>query len=69
MLMTKKADWTVHPRTRRSNSSDRFETIVKDIARMLRDLRVGESTEMAARGILARLAHVHGLAPKKVSDD
>jgi hypothetical protein len=61
-----KPDWT-RDDTGRSNSSILFNDIVDDVVRMIRNegasLIMGY-THGVARGIVARIAHVHGLAPQ-----
>ena len=58
-------DWTVKDGC--ANSSDEFERLTREIARLIRDQAhqlLHGNTEAASRLILAQLAHVHGLAPK-----
>lgn len=59
-------DWTSIGQ--RSNCSPFFESLVLEIARLIRDdarsLLAGNA-EGSARLILAQLAHVHGLAPER----
>ena len=61
------SDWTVDPQTGRCNSSATFCRLAKEVARIIRnsshDLIAGQ-TESVAGLILARLAHIHGLAPR-----
>jgi hypothetical protein len=64
MSEKKQRSWTTS-KDGQSNSSDAFEAVVDDVARMLRDLRVGCDVRQNARGIVARLAHVHRLAPER----
>jgi len=64
MAKKKQRDWTCGS-TGRANTSRQFDAIVADVSRMLRTIRVGDDTGFAAQGIVARLAHVHGLAPKR----
>lgn len=60
------ADWTVDPRTGRSNSSPEFERLCFEVERLIRasafDL-IGGRADQVARLIMARLAHEHGLRP------
>lgn len=58
-------DWTMRP-DGAANSSDKFEELAREVARLIREnagtLLSGGSDSVGAI-ILARLAHVHGLAP------
>ena len=61
-------DWTDHPKTGHTNSSPKFEELVKEVTRLIRadahSLLAGHA-DMTARLIMAQLAHVHGLGPQK----
>ena len=60
-------DWTVDPKTGRSNSSKKYLEICRSIEGVIRksayDLIAGRA-DATARLIVAQIAHVHGLAPK-----
>lgn len=58
-------DWTVDRETNRCNSSEEFETYVRAVTVILNNHRLGSSPADTARFIMAQLAHVHGLAPRK----
>ncbi len=60
---TAEKDWTCDERGF-SNSSEEFDRLARDIASVLSDTRLGHDLYATAGLILARLAHVHGLAPK-----
>lgn len=60
------ADWTIDPSTGRSNSSDQFAIMCAAVGRMLREqFRVIDRNVIASAAglVMARLAHVHKLAP------
>ena len=64
--MTQREDWTINPKTGRSNSSPLFEALIEEVARIIRsDARqlLAGNAHMTARLIMAQLAHVHKLAP------
>ena len=68
-------DWTIDPKTNRSNSSPEFVQLVSEVTRLIKNdlltingsLKRGENVEGTARLIIAQLAHVHGLAPQKIA--
>jgi hypothetical protein len=55
-------DWTTGD-DGRSNSSEAFQALVEQVARLLANHRLGDEVRDTARVIVAQLAHVHGLAP------
>jgi hypothetical protein len=62
------ADWTVNPETGRSNSSERFNELVDEVARLLGSGASGYVLDRRwiagkAALIMAQLAHVHHLVP------
>lgn len=60
-------DWTVDSSTGRSNSSESFRFLTREVAELLRNSRFDLARcrfEAVAGLILAKLAHVHGLIPK-----
>jgi len=61
-------DWTVDPETGCSNTSPEFRQLVSEVARLIkaeaRGLLSGQ-VESVAGLIMARLAHKHGLAPRR----
>lgn len=61
------ADWTCDERGR-SNSSDEYHRLVSEVERLIRSgahsLINGDARSVASL-IVAQLAHVHGLAPRK----
>ena len=59
--MTELGEWT--SKDSRANSSDLYIEIVEEVARRMRDLRVGSSAESEARALVAMLAYWYGLAP------
>ena len=66
ITMTQREDWTINPKTGRSNSSPLFEALIEEVARIIRsDARqlLAGNAHMTARLIMAQLAHVHKLAP------
>src|SRR5512136_428620 len=58
----KKKDWT--EKDGRCNNSDLYLEIVDDIAGTVRNIRVGDNAQSAARLVVSRLAHWFGLKPK-----
>lgn len=56
-------DWTAVNGT--ANTSDLFFNCVEDVARILRYHRLSDSAHDTALLIVAKLAHTHGLAPKR----
>lgn len=65
---TRRAEWTANE-AGRSNSSGRYEAIVADVARLLRNDAhnlIAGHLDATARLIVSQLAHVHGLAPRGV---
>ena len=59
-------DWTVDPVTKRSNTSPRFEELVSEVERLIKDEArslIGGNVSSVARLIMAQLAHVHHLSP------
>lgn len=59
-------DWTIDSKTGRSNSSELFEILCKEVERIIRSDAfhlIGGRADMTARLILARLAHEFKLAP------
>lgn len=59
-------DWTVDPKTGRSNSSRLFHELEREVGRIIRNeahALIRGDTEGVARFILAQLAHRHGLGP------
>lgn len=58
-------DWTVDRETNRCNSSEEFETYVRAVTVILNNHRLASAPADTARFIMAQLAHVHGLAPRK----
>lgn len=65
-------DWTVDPETGRSNSSDEFEILSREVGRIIRSeastLLAGRS-DAVGRIVMAQLAHRFGLAPTEVLVD
>lgn len=62
-------DWTVDPETGRSNSSERFRTLVDEVEYLIRadaSKLIAGRADMTAQLIVAQLAHVHGLVPQEV---
>jgi hypothetical protein len=64
--MADERNWTVDPKTGRSNSSEQFEAMVNEVESLIRGSgfslingRVGTVAQL----IVAQLAHVHGLVP------
>lgn len=60
-------DWTVDPKTGRSNSSKRYKEICKHVERLIRNEAfslIAGRADNTARLIVAQLAHVHGMKPK-----
>ena len=66
------ADWTVDPITGRSNSSERYLSLVEVVERLIRSdahqLIAGNARSTAGL-IVAQLAHKHCLAPRLVTID
>ncbi len=63
-------DWTVDPKTGRSNSSEPFNDICYAVDRLIRDSAhdlINGNVDCVARLIVAQLAHKHGMSPKGVS--
>lgn len=64
-------DWTVDPKTGRSNSSPLFVELTTKVADIIRNgahsLLAGQ-VELVAGGIVAQLAHVYGLTPILIVD-
>jgi hypothetical protein len=64
--MTKKTDWTVDPKTGRSNSSKQYQEMCRHVEALIRgdsfSLLAGRADKTAGL-IMAQLAHVHGLRP------
>lgn len=61
-----KLDWTVDPKSGRSNSSPLYEMLVSEMACIIRDdarSLLNGNAESTARLILSRLAHCHKLRP------
>lgn len=62
-----KHNWTQAP-DGRSNASDEFEDLVREVEMLIRssssELIAGRA-DSVARFIMAQLAHVHGLAPER----
>lgn len=59
-------DWTVDPKTGRSNSSEKFSELVAEVQRLIRSEAfqlISGNHEPTARLIMAQLAHVHKLSP------
>jgi len=65
------SDWTVDPRTGRSNSSNQFVSVCDEVERLVRSeahaLMRGDAASVA-RLIVANLAHKHGLVPTPRND-
>jgi hypothetical protein len=66
---TAATDWTVDLETGRSNSSQQYTDLVAEVERLIREgggrcLSPAWARSTAAL-IMARLAHVHGLAPER----
>lgn len=65
-------DWTVNPKTHRSNSSPEFQRLVSEVAHLIQDEAhnlLSGRVESAAQLIMAQLAHKHGLAPRTVEEE
>lgn len=63
-----RVDWTVDPKTGRTNSSAAFEVLCGEVERMIRGSAyplIAGHADGVARGIVARLAHVYGCKPSK----
>lgn len=61
------ADWT-RGEDGRTNSSPLFHALTKEVARLIREdanVLIAGRAEDAAGLILAQLAHVHGLSPRR----
>lgn len=67
MKSRSKRDWTCD-KTGRSNSSDKFEELCLDVESMIKggaSSLLHGNAYVVARLIVAQLAHVHKLAPKR----
>lgn len=63
----RRADWT-RGKDGRSNSSPLFNALIKEVARLIREdahILIAGRAEDTAGLILAQLAHVHGLSPRR----
>lgn len=72
MTKRRKSDWTMDPKTGRTNSSVRFEGLCDEVEDLIRggahSLIAGQAGNVA-RLIMAQLAHVHGLRPAAHGED